>query len=111
MGLPDRGKPRAAQGRAGRVLRACRLPASAGCTLRPHSALQHLPTLRLQRRILAHLGVAARTRLLLSTACVAPEKNLDMLADAVDLLGQGHLLVAVGAGPRPPQPTAWVNWP
>jgi alpha-1,6-mannosyltransferase len=56
----------------------------------------------LRRRIVRHLGVSSDTRLLLYTGRFAPEKNLDVLADAVDLLGPGHLLVAVGAGPRPP---------
>jgi alpha-1,6-mannosyltransferase len=32
----------------------------------------------------------------------APEKNLDLLARAVALLGPGHVLLAGGRGPRPP---------
>ena len=49
------------------------------------------------------LGLAPRTRLLVYSGRFAPEKNLQLLADAVDLLGPGHLLLAVGSGPRPPQ--------
>lgn len=54
-------------------------------------------------QIVKRLGVAPSTRLLLYTGRFGPEKNLDLLAQAVDLLGPGHLLVAVGAGPCPPR--------
>ncbi|MGQ3052537.1 MAG: glycosyltransferase [Roseateles sp.] len=47
-------------------------------------------------------GLAPSTRLLIYTGRFAPEKNLQLLADAVGLLGRGHVLVAVGDGPAPP---------
>lgn len=47
-------------------------------------------------------GLAPDTRLLAYTGRFAPEKNLQLLADAVALLGPGHRLVAVGDGPAPP---------
>lgn len=47
-------------------------------------------------------GLPAQTRLLAYTGRFAPEKNLQLLADAVALLGPGHALVAVGNGPAPP---------
>ncbi|MBW8846725.1 MAG: glycosyltransferase [Burkholderiales bacterium] len=47
-------------------------------------------------------GLAADTRLFIYTGRFAPEKNLQLLADAVALLGKGHALVAVGNGPVPP---------
>jgi len=56
-----------------------------------------------RRQIAQHLGVHPSTRLLVYSGRFAPEKNLDLLAEAVHLLGPGHLLVAVGAGPRPPR--------
>lgn len=48
------------------------------------------------------LGLAPDTRLLVYTGRFAPEKNLQLLADAVALLGRGHVLLAVGNGPAPP---------
>lgn len=48
-------------------------------------------------------GLAPSTRLLAYTGRFAPEKNLQLLADAVALLGRGHVLVAVGDGPAPAQ--------
>jgi len=48
------------------------------------------------------LGLAASTRLLVYTGRFAAEKNLPLLADAVRLLGPGHVLLAVGSGPLPP---------
>lgn len=47
-------------------------------------------------------GLAPDTRLLLYTGRFARAKNLQLLADAVALLGQGHVLLAVGDGPAPP---------
>jgi alpha-1,6-mannosyltransferase len=47
-------------------------------------------------------GLAPDTRLLIYTGRFAPEKNLQLLADAVALLGRGHMLLAVGDGPAPP---------
>lgn len=48
------------------------------------------------------LGLAPRTRMLVYTGRFAPEKNLQLLADAVGRMGPGHVLLAVGSGPRPP---------
>lgn len=47
-------------------------------------------------------GLAASTRLLVYTGRFAAEKNLPLLADAVRILGPGHVLLAVGSGPLPP---------
>ncbi len=47
-------------------------------------------------------GLAPDTRLLVYTGRFALEKNLQLLADAVGLLGRGHALLAVGDGPAPP---------
>ena len=47
-------------------------------------------------------GLDPATRLLIYTGRFAPENNLQLLADAVALLGRGHALVAVGDGPAPP---------
>jgi alpha-1,6-mannosyltransferase len=47
-------------------------------------------------------GLDPATRLLIYTGRFAPEKHLQLLADAVHLLGRGHVLVAVGDGPAPP---------
>lgn len=49
------------------------------------------------------LGLPASRKLLLYAGRFAPEKNLQTLADAVQLLGPDHLLVCVGAGPTPPR--------
>jgi alpha-1,6-mannosyltransferase len=46
--------------------------------------------------------LAPNTRLLIYTGRFAAEKNLQLLADAVRMLGLGHVLVAVGSGPMPP---------
>lgn len=42
------------------------------------------------------------TRLLVYTGRFAPEKNLQLLADAVGQLGPGHLLLLLGSGPSKP---------
>lgn len=47
-------------------------------------------------------GLAPSTRLLIYTGRFAAEKNLPLLARAVQRLGRGHVLVAVGSGPLPP---------
>ena len=57
----------------------------------------------MRRQIEQRLGVPPGTRLLLYSGRFAPEKNLELLAEAVRLLGPGHLLVAVGEGPCPPR--------
>ena len=53
-------------------------------------------------RLCGVLGLSPSTRLLVYTGRFAPEKNLQLLADAVDLLGPGHALLIVGDGPAPP---------
>jgi len=55
-----------------------------------------------RHRLCQHLGLPTTTRLLVYTGRYAAEKNLQLLADAVDLLGSGHVLLAVGSGPLPP---------
>jgi alpha-1,6-mannosyltransferase len=48
------------------------------------------------------LGLPANTRLLVYAGRFAPEKHLDVLAEAVQRLGPPYMLLAVGAGPTPP---------
>jgi len=59
--------------------------------------------MRWRERWLRGHGLDARSHLLLYVGRFAPEKNLDLLARAVGLLGPGHVLVALGSGPRPPR--------
>jgi len=54
-------------------------------------------------RLCERLGLDPGGRLLVYTGRFAPEKNLQVLADAVRLLGPGHALLAVGTGPAPPR--------
>lgn len=49
------------------------------------------------------LGLARGTRLLVYCGRFAAEKNLDVLAAALNVLGHGHALLAIGSGPRPPR--------
>lgn len=51
----------------------------------------------------ASLNLPEGTRLLVYAGRFAPEKNLDVLAAAVDRLGPRHVLLALGAGPTPPR--------
>jgi alpha-1,6-mannosyltransferase len=53
-------------------------------------------------------GFAASTRLLVYAGRFAPEKHLDVLADAVRRLGAPYALLAIGAGPTPPPAGAQV---
>jgi alpha-1,6-mannosyltransferase len=48
------------------------------------------------------LGLEAHTRVLVYAGRFAPEKNLDVLADAVRVLGRRYVVLLVGAGRRPP---------
>ena len=50
-----------------------------------------------------NLQLAAGTRLLVYSGRFAAEKNLQVLADAVELLGPRYALVAIGSGPLPPR--------
>lgn len=56
-----------------------------------------------RHRLCRHLGLDPGTRLLVYSGRFAPEKNLQVLADATRLLGPGHALLAVGTGPSPPR--------
>ncbi len=47
-------------------------------------------------------GIEASTRLVVYAGRFAPEKHLDVLAEAVRRLGGRYLLLAIGAGPAPP---------
>ncbi|MBK1686425.1 glycosyltransferase [Rubrivivax gelatinosus] len=58
---------------------------------------------RWRHELLARLGFPATTRLFVYAGRFAPEKNLDLLAEAVDRLGPGHVLVVMGDGPRVPR--------
>ena len=55
------------------------------------------------------LGIEPDTRVLVFAGRFAPEKHLDVLADAVDLLGDRYLLLAIGHGPTPPPHSARVR--
>jgi len=48
------------------------------------------------------LGIPAHAVVLLYAGRFAPEKNLRVLCDTVELLGDDYLLIAQGAGPCPP---------
>jgi alpha-1,6-mannosyltransferase len=48
------------------------------------------------------IGFASTTRLLVYAGRFAPEKHLDVLAAAVQRLGDPYALLAIGAGPTPP---------
>lgn len=48
------------------------------------------------------LGLPPATRLLVYAGRFAPEKHLDVLADAVRRLGAPYMLLAIGSGPTPP---------
>lgn len=56
-----------------------------------------------RRALLARLGLPPHTRVVAYAGRFSAEKHLGLLADAVQRLGAGHVLVAMGAGPRPPQ--------
>lgn len=56
----------------------------------------------LRRRLQLRLGLQKGTKLLVYVGRFAPEKNLQLLADAVQRLGPGYALLLVGSGPRPP---------
>ncbi|MDQ2733882.1 MAG: glycosyltransferase, partial [Pseudomonadota bacterium] len=47
-------------------------------------------------------GLSADARVLVYAGRFAPEKHLDVLADAVRRLGAPYVFVAIGAGPAPP---------
>lgn len=59
--------------------------------------------LRWRARLAVKLELNPSTRLVIYSGRFAPEKHLDVLAEAVRRLGPGHALIAVGAGPRPPR--------
>lgn len=48
------------------------------------------------------MGFTANSRVLVYAGRFAPEKHLDVLAAAVDKLGEPYTLLAIGAGPTPP---------
>jgi alpha-1,6-mannosyltransferase len=56
-----------------------------------------------RRALERRLQLPPGTRLLVYTGRFASEKNLDLLARAVELLGPKHVLLAVGNGPKPPK--------
>lgn len=49
------------------------------------------------------LGLPRDARVLLYVGRYAPEKNLQVLCDAVDKLNDGSVLVTIGSGPTPPR--------
>jgi alpha-1,6-mannosyltransferase len=74
-------------------------PLGVDCSVFKPEAADYAWRLRLCRR----LGLSEDTRLLVYTGRFAIEKNLQLLAEAVQLLGKSYALLAVGAGPRPPK--------
>jgi alpha-1,6-mannosyltransferase len=56
-----------------------------------------------RRSLERRLRLVPGTRLLVYSGRFAAEKNLDLLVRAVELLGPGHVLLAIGSGPRPPK--------
>jgi alpha-1,6-mannosyltransferase len=56
-----------------------------------------------RRSLERRLGLVPGTRLLVYAGRFSTEKNLDLLVRAVELLGPGHVLLAIGSGPRPPR--------
>jgi alpha-1,6-mannosyltransferase len=54
-------------------------------------------------RLLDHLALSPETRIVVYCGRFAPEKNLPLLAQAVQRLGPGHALLAMGTGPTPPR--------
>src|SRR4030095_14552188 len=50
-------------------------------------------------------GLAGAAIVLVYVGRFAPEKNLQVLVDMVDMLGEPYVLVAQGAGPCPPRRT------
>ena len=59
--------------------------------------------LRWRTNLLDRLGLPAQVRLLVYHGRFAPEKNLPLLSQAIDGLGDGHAFLAVGNGPCPPR--------
>ncbi len=74
-------------------------PLGVDCTVFNPAAANPVWRRALERRLQLPPG----TRLLVYTGRFASEKNLDLLARAVELLGPKHVLLAVGGGPRPPK--------
>lgn len=62
-----------------------------------------------RRRWRESLSISEDARVLLYVGRFAPEKNLQTLVDAACRLGPRYVLVAVGAGPTPPQATRQVR--
>lgn len=56
-----------------------------------------------RRALRERLNLSPGTKLLVYFGRFAPEKNLQLLADAVDSLGPQHVLLLIGAGPCVPQ--------
>lgn len=54
------------------------------------------------RYLKTFLGLQPSTKLLLYYGRFAPEKRLDLVVQAVERLGAGYALIALGAGPCPP---------
>ncbi len=81
------------------VLHAQYQPVGVDCTVfTPHAADPHW-----RRQIEKRLCLARGDRLIVYSGRFSAEKNLDLLADAVALLGPGHVLIATGSGPCPPR--------
>jgi alpha-1,6-mannosyltransferase len=64
---------------------------------------------RIDRRWRDSLGLGPDARVLLYAGRFAPEKNLDLLAGAVEMLGPPYVLLLIGAGPSVPHASARVR--
>jgi len=74
-------------------------PLGVDCTVFRPRAKDMLWRLRIRER----LQLPISSRLLVYCGRFGPEKNLQVLVDALRLLGRGHALLALGAGPCPPR--------
>ena len=64
---------------------------------------------RVDRRWRGNLGLPESARVLLYTGRFAPEKHLEVLVGAVELLGPPYVLVLIGSGPSTPHTSARVR--
>jgi alpha-1,6-mannosyltransferase len=64
---------------------------------------------RIDRRWREAAGISPAARVLVYAGRFAPEKNLDLLVGAVELLGPPYVLVLIGAGPCTPHASARVR--
>jgi alpha-1,6-mannosyltransferase len=64
---------------------------------------------RIDRRWRSSLGLPSSARVLVYTGRFAPEKHLEVLVGAVEMLGPPYVLVLIGSGPSMPHTSARVR--